>query len=135
MGLGDFPPELGRDDRLHHRAVGRESPLLFPPAQEVGEKEDAQLISREAPEDPVGPADEDAEPVGVGVGRQNEIGLELVCPIEREAKDFLLLGVGNAHGREVSVRISLFGDEENFGKPLPPENGLYRPAPVPCRGV
>ncbi len=108
--LGDFPLELGGNDSFDEYRLVRQGPLLLSPPQHVVRIERPELISRyEAELLSVLLRDGDADPVGVGIGPDNHVGLLLLAELQSHGESRGLLGVGRLHRRKLSIRFPLFG--------------------------
>ena len=111
-GLDGF----GSHDGLHHVLVVFEETELTVAAHDVVEENHHYLVAVDELVFTVVVADYAAYAVGVGVGGNNEVGINFLSLCNCHGHGRRILGVGGIHGGEVARRDVLFGNMDDVGE-------------------
>ena len=130
--MRDLRAEFAGDDGLDDRMRGRE--LRFSLFQHETDQQRADLIARQQAVRVV-VTHRNAQPVRVRIRSEDEVGSVPLRKADRQFQRAPLLRIRRDDGRKRAVRLRLFRDERNAGKPVLFEDSRYRVQPAPWIGV
>ena len=111
---GDRVDHDGGHDRAHDKRVGTKRTPGGAHLADVVEHQNAHLVAGEQGI-VVAVFAGHAHAVGVGIGRQQEIGVHLLAQLDALLHSFANLGVGIGAGGEIAIGIALFGHHRHVG--------------------
>ena len=100
-----------RDEGLDDGRVLGQRVLLLETGEDVVEKQDADLIARERDELALVVLDGDAEAVGVGVGAEHDVRIDLVRKVDAHRERLFKFGVWHLDGGELGILDGLLLDD------------------------
>ena len=106
---------IDRDDGLDHHGIGGHLAVLRPLARDIVEQEHPDLVAGQQLHT-LSVADGDPHSVGVGVGREQKVGVQTIGVFQPELQRLADLGVRVGAGREIAVGVRLFLDHRDIGE-------------------
>ena len=100
-----------RNEGLDDGGVLGQRVLLLEAGEDIVEQQNAHLIARKRDELALVVLDGDAEAVGVGVGAEHDVRLDLVRKVDAHRERLLEFGVGHLDGRKLGILDGLFLDD------------------------
>lgn len=123
--------EIGADRLRHARGnkglddsrVCGEGVLLLEACEDIVEQQDAHLVAGERDKLALLVLDGDAETVGIGIGAEHDVCMDLVCKRNAHGERLLEFGIGHSDGGELGILGRLLLDDGHVDAQLPEDAG------------
>ncbi len=119
VAIGDATNHFGRNESFYHVVIGRECARGLSAGEHILGQQSADLVPREDTPwraECAGGRRRATQSVGIGIGRENQFRARLVSTLDQHVERCRILRIGDVprHVGEVSVRISVLGEDFHF---------------------